>query len=214
MNTHDNIQIFHQPAQVSLGGSGGRHCPFDSTKRLLRPARAATRRKSPNERLNLAVVGLGGQGLYDLHEASTENGVPTENVVAICDVDAAHLDRAVAKYPHLRQRQAIRRLSPACSIWTISTESCVATPDFAHAIVGRGRPQTQAARLQRKAAHEDDQRTENALGCDGRRPAFRRRRATRFTPARIIAGPSTLCGPACSDRSAAFTSGRRRPSKA
>jgi predicted dehydrogenase len=98
---------------------------------LLRPVRAAGRRKSPNEKLNLAVIGLGGQGLYDLREVSTEHGVPTENVVALCDVDAAHLDRAAAKYPHAKKFDDFRRVLDLDNLDGV----VVATPDFAHAIV-------------------------------------------------------------------------------
>ena len=101
---------------------------------FLRPARAASRGKGPNEKLNLAVVGLGGQGLYDLREASMENSVPTENIVAICDVDSAHIDRAIVKYPHIKNAKKYddyRKL--------LDTEKLdgvvVGTPDFAHAIV-------------------------------------------------------------------------------
>jgi len=101
---------------------------------LVRPARAASRRKSPNERLNLAVIGLGGQGLYDLREAATENSAPTENVVALCDVDAAHLDRAVAKYPHLKNAKKFDDFRRVLDLDNLDGV-VVATPDFAHAIV-------------------------------------------------------------------------------
>ena len=37
---------------------------------------------SANEKLNIAGVGVGGMGGHDIQQ------VPTENVVAICDVDA------------------------------------------------------------------------------------------------------------------------------
>jgi predicted dehydrogenase len=105
-----------------------------ATDALLRPLRAASRGKSPNERLNLAVIGLGGQGLYDLHEASTQNSVPTENVVAICDVDAAHLDRAVNKYPHLKPAKRFDDYRRVLDLDNLDGV-VVATPDFAHAIV-------------------------------------------------------------------------------
>lgn len=98
---------------------------------LVRPVRAAGPRKSPNEKLNLAVIGLGGQGLYDLREVSTEQGVPTENVVALCDVDAAHLDRAAAKYPHAKKFDDFRRVLDLDNLDGV----VVATPDFAHAVV-------------------------------------------------------------------------------
>ena len=38
--------------------------------------------KSPNEKLNFAAIGSGGQGAVNIHAAS-----PTENIVALCDVD-------------------------------------------------------------------------------------------------------------------------------
>lgn len=101
---------------------------------IARPACAAGRQKSANERLNLAVIGLGGQGLYDLRETSTENGVPTENVVALCDVDAAHLDRAVAKYPHLKSAKKYDDFRRVLELDDLDGVVC-ATPDFAHAIV-------------------------------------------------------------------------------
>ena len=91
-------------------------------------------RKGPNERLNLAVVGLGGQGLYDLHEASTLNGAVTENIVAICDVDAAHLGRAVAKYQYLGKAQQFSDFRRVLDLDNLDGV-VVATPDFAHAIV-------------------------------------------------------------------------------
>lgn len=101
---------------------------------LFRMSRAATRRKDPNERLNLAVIGLGGQGLYDLREVSTENGVPIENVVALCDVDASHLARAVDKYPHLKNAKTFEDFRRVLDLDNLDGV-VVATPDFAHAIV-------------------------------------------------------------------------------
>src|ERR1039457_217572 len=38
--------------------------------------------KSPNEKLNFAAIGSGGQGASNLSAAA-----PTENIVALCDVD-------------------------------------------------------------------------------------------------------------------------------
>ena len=134
MNTHESSKSSISRRRF-LSAALAAGTALSTHEALLRPARAATRRKSPNEKLNLAVVGLGGQGLYDLREASTENGVPTENVVAICDVDAAHLDRAVAKYPHLKHAKRLTT-SARSSIWTISSTGIMyAAPNFAHAIV-------------------------------------------------------------------------------
>src|ERR1700739_4788793 len=78
---------------------------------LVRPLHAAGRgNRSPNERLNLAVIGLGGQGLYDMREASNFHGEPSENIVALCDVDAQHLDRAAAKEPRAKKFDDYRRV--------------------------------------------------------------------------------------------------------
>src|SRR5688500_14167106 len=51
------------------------------------------KRVSANERLNVAVIGVGGRG------ASNLAGVGHENIVALCDVDRKHLDKAMAGFP-------------------------------------------------------------------------------------------------------------------
>jgi predicted dehydrogenase len=48
---------------------------------------------SPNEKLNLAGIGVGGQGGHDLGE------METENIVALCDVDQRHAGHTFSKYP-------------------------------------------------------------------------------------------------------------------
>ena len=40
--------------------------------------------QSANERLNIAAIGISGQGAGDI------NGMSSENIVALCDVDWAH----------------------------------------------------------------------------------------------------------------------------
>ncbi len=154
MNTHETSKSSISRRRF-LSAALAAGTALSTHETLLRPARAATRRKSPNEKLNLAVVGLGGQGLYDLHEASTENGVPTANVVAICDVDAAHLDRAVAKYPHLKHAKRFDDFRKVLDLDNLDGIVC-GHARFRPRDRRRGRPQTQAACLQRKATHEDD----------------------------------------------------------
>src|SRR2546423_15050772 len=53
----------------------------------------ATASRSPNERLNIAVIGCGGQGASDL------GNVSRENIVALCDVDEARARDSFNKYP-------------------------------------------------------------------------------------------------------------------
>ena len=49
----------------------------------------------PNEKLNLAVIGIGGQGKSNL------NGASKENVVALCDVDETRAGDGFSKNPCL-----------------------------------------------------------------------------------------------------------------
>ena len=52
---------------------------------------------SPNDKLNIAVVGVANQGRYNL------NNVASQNVVALCDVDATHLAAAAADFPQAKK---------------------------------------------------------------------------------------------------------------
>ncbi len=54
---------------------------------------------SPSDRLNVAVVGTGGQGAFD----AAELVVGGENIVAICDVDFGYVDSSIARRTKDRQ---------------------------------------------------------------------------------------------------------------
>jgi predicted dehydrogenase len=60
--------------------------------------------QSPNERLNIAVIGTGGRGGGNLEAVSSEN------IVALCDVNAASLAPAAAKFPKARTFADFRKL--------------------------------------------------------------------------------------------------------
>ena len=55
---------------------------------------AGAQSKSPNEKLNIALAGVGGRGGANLQ------GVGGENIVAMCDTDDNTLNRAAAGYPN------------------------------------------------------------------------------------------------------------------
>ena len=61
--------------------------------------------KSPNNRVNIACIGVGGKGESDTADANTYG-----NVVAICDVDAGTLSSAAAKYPKAKQYIDYRKM--------------------------------------------------------------------------------------------------------
>jgi len=66
---------------------------------------ALLRSASPNEKLNIAVIGCGGRGGSNLAELSGEN------IVALCDVNERPLDAAAAKHPKARKFIDYRKLT-------------------------------------------------------------------------------------------------------
>ncbi len=52
--------------------------------------------KSPSEKLNLAGVGIGGQGSSDLAN------LDSENIVALCDVDQQHAAHVFKRHPRAK----------------------------------------------------------------------------------------------------------------
>jgi len=80
----------------------------------------------PSEKLNIAGIGVGGQGAWDLQ------GVSSENIVALCDVDRRHAAQTFQKFPNARQYSDFRVM--------LETEDksidavVVATPDHTHAV--------------------------------------------------------------------------------
>lgn len=79
---------------------------------------------SPNEKLNLAGIGIGGQGASDL------NNMESENIVALCDVDKRHAAGVFRKYAKAKQFTDYRKmLDEMKEIDAI----VIATPDHHHA---------------------------------------------------------------------------------
>jgi predicted dehydrogenase len=80
---------------------------------------------SPNEKLNIAVIGVRGRGQADL------NGVKSENIVALCDVNAKHLDAASKDFPKAKTYQDWRKCLEQKNVEAV----VCATTDFTHAFV-------------------------------------------------------------------------------
>lgn len=82
--------------------------------------------KAPSEKLNIAGVGIGGQGGADINQVSGEN------IVALCDVDHSYAARTMKKYPKARKYHDFRKmLEKEKNIDAV----VVGTPDHTHAIV-------------------------------------------------------------------------------
>jgi len=80
--------------------------------------------KSPNERLNIGVVGIANRGGANLQ------GVSGENIVALCDVDTNHLDKAKETYADAKQYTDYRRLIDDNNVEAV----VISTPDHTHAV--------------------------------------------------------------------------------
>jgi len=89
-----------------------------SRSRLVRAA-------SPNEKLNIAAVGVGGRGWADI------NGCRSENIVALCDVNAKSMARATKAFPKAKTYVDWRD----CLDQTDIDAVICATTDHTHAFV-------------------------------------------------------------------------------
>ena len=82
--------------------------------------------KSPNEKLNFAAIGSGGQGASNIRAAS-----PTENIVALCDVDDRRAAESFKAFPNAPTYRDFRKMLDKEGK---NIDACiVATPDHMHA---------------------------------------------------------------------------------
>jgi predicted dehydrogenase len=82
------------------------------------------RKLSPNDTLNLGVIGVSGRGRDNLNEVSSQN------IVALCDVDDTKLAAAAKAFPAAKTYNDFRRLVDQKDIDAI----VVSTPDHTHAV--------------------------------------------------------------------------------
>ncbi len=87
--------------------------------------RGAFARPMANDRLNVAVIGIGGRGRANLNAIAR-----TENIVALCDVDDARAGDAYEKFPQARRFRDFRRMFDAMADEIDAV--VVSTPDHTH----------------------------------------------------------------------------------
>jgi predicted dehydrogenase len=92
---------------------------------LARSARAGARKLSPNDKLNIGMVGTANQANYDL------TNVASENIVALCDVNDKYLAAAAQKFPAAKTYNDFRRLLDRPDLDAV----VIAIPDHSHAVV-------------------------------------------------------------------------------
>ncbi len=89
------------------------------------PRVASRKQISPNDKLNLGIIGAGGQG------ASNLGNVSGENVVALCDVDENRAADSFRKFPNAKRYQDFRvMLEKEKRLDAV----VVSTPDHVHAL--------------------------------------------------------------------------------
>ena len=84
-------------------------------------------RVSPNEKLNIASIGIGGQGASDIRQVSSEN------IIALCDVDwGTHTAETFRRFPNAKKYKDFRKMldSEDKNIDAVT----VSTPDNIHAV--------------------------------------------------------------------------------
>ena len=81
--------------------------------------------KSPNAKLNVACIGVGGRGAGDV------DGVKGENIVALCDVDKKSLEKQAANFPNAKKYTDFRKMLEEMTKDVDAVT--VATPDHCHA---------------------------------------------------------------------------------
>lgn len=88
---------------------------------------AASGATPPSERLNIAGIGVGGQGAGDIGAVA-----PGNNIVALCDVDSRRSGETFKKFPDAKPYRDFRKMFDAMekSIDAV----VVATPDHFHAV--------------------------------------------------------------------------------
>jgi len=83
----------------------------------------ARRRRGPNERLDLGIIGVANRGAANL------DGVASENIVALCDVDEGYLGEAGTRFPAARRFADYRELYERVRLDAV----VISTPDHTHA---------------------------------------------------------------------------------
>ncbi len=98
---------------TGLGGAG-----------LLLGRRLTFGQKSPNEKLDIGIVGVANRGGANL------GGVQSQNIVALCDIDANYLAAAGERFPKAARYFDYRRMIDEEKLDAI----VVSTPDHTHAL--------------------------------------------------------------------------------
>ncbi len=81
---------------------------------------------APSDKLNIAIIGVGGRG------GASVSGCGGENIVALCDVDTRRMDGASKEHPRAKRYQDFRKMLDEMDKQLDAVAVC--TPDHTHAV--------------------------------------------------------------------------------
>ena len=90
---------------------------------------SAAQQISANEKINIAGIGVGGQGGADVGAVAAEG----HNIVALCDVDTKYAGKTFAKYPDAKQFKDYRVMLDKMGKEIDAV--VIGTPDHTHAVI-------------------------------------------------------------------------------
>ncbi len=100
---------FHLPRRSDYMLTRRRFLTHTSAALALSGFPAIVRGRSPNQRINIAFIGVGGRGFSNLNELAGGHK-EVVNVAAICDVDTRALDKASQLFPQAAKYRDFRKL--------------------------------------------------------------------------------------------------------
>ena len=141
--------------------------------------------RSPNEKLSIAGIGVGGQGGWDIGNCASEN------IVALCDVDDRRCESTVQRFPKAKRYRDFRKMLDEMGSQIDAV--VVGTPDHTHAPAA-----VMAMRMGKHCYCEKPLahcglRGPHAWPRSPRRRSWPRRWARRSTPRRITAAWWSWC---------------------
>lgn len=106
-----------------LYGAAGAAAAFTVVPRHVLGGRAGS---APSDKLNIAIIGVGGRG------GASVSGCRGENIVALCDVDTRRMAKASEEHPRARTYQNFRKMLDEMDNRLDAVAVC--TPDHTHAV--------------------------------------------------------------------------------
>jgi predicted dehydrogenase len=108
------VKTAHYPMtrRQFLGNTTKAAAGFATASLMLRPTRAAgePRRLSPNDRINVAFIGVAGRASSNIAEVTKAEDV---NVIGLCDVNEKNLSAAGERFPKAKRYRDFRKLLEA-----------------------------------------------------------------------------------------------------